>query len=89
MLYRYLKKRRNFIRGIDNVLWTNNILLIYLSIVRIIQNVMNNKKNVDIWYKEIVWIYFMYLKIGCYIKIYKIYNFWNSYIVYFFFKFKN
>lgn len=33
MLYRYLKKRRNFIRGIDNVLWMNNILLIYLSIV--------------------------------------------------------
>lgn len=50
---------------------------------------MNNKKNVDIWYKEIVWIYFMYLKIGCYIKIYKIYNFWNSYIVDFFFKVKN
>lgn len=49
---------------------------------------MNNKKNVDIWYKEIVWIYFMYLKIGCYIKIYKIYNFWNSYIVYFFLSLK-
>lgn len=89
MLYRYLKKRRNSTRGTDNVPWTNNTLLTHLSIVRTIQNVMNNKKNVDIWYKEIVWIHFMYLKIGCYIKTHKTYNLWNSYIVYLFPKLKN
>lgn len=71
----------------DNVPWTNNTLLTHLSIV---PYRMNNKKNVDIWYKGInVWIHFMYLKIGCYIKTHKTYNLWNSYIVYLFPKLKN
>lgn len=70
----------------DNVPWTNNTLLTHLSIV---PYRMNNKKNVDIWYKGIVWIHFMYLKIGCYIKTHKTYHLWNSYIVYLFPKLKN